>query len=60
MRGSCPSLTFTLKGSTVRTNSATRYPRGGCRDVKDGVSVTLHGIVQDDRTVLATTMEVKK
>jgi hypothetical protein len=28
--------------------------------VKDGVSVTLHGIVQDDRTVLATTMEVKK
>jgi hypothetical protein len=44
----------------VRTNSATVYTRGGCRDAKDGVSVTLHGIVQDDRTVLATTMEVKK
>ena len=60
MRGSCPSLTFTLKESTVRTNSDTAYTRGACRDAKDGVSVTLHGIVQDDLTVLAMTMEVKK
>ena len=53
-------MTFTLKGSTVRTDSATKYTRGACRDLSNGVSVTMHGIVQDDRSVLATTMEVRK
>jgi hypothetical protein len=60
VHGTCPSLTFNLKGSVVRTNSSTKYTRGTCRDIRDDTSVTLMGMPQDDKTVLATSIEVRK
>jgi Domain of unknown function (DUF5666) len=52
-------VTFTLKGFIVRTNSATEFTRSACRDLRDGKNVTVEG-QQDDRTVLATKIEVKR
>jgi hypothetical protein len=50
---------FTLKGKTVRTNSATRYTKGGCANLSDNKNVEVTGVVGDDGVVTALTIEVK-
>ena len=58
--GVCPALQFSLKNTLVRTTGATTFSKGSCRDLKDGKEVALRGDVQSDRSVTATSIEVKK
>jgi len=58
--GTCPALTFTLKGYTVRTTSATEISRGPCKDLKDGREVKLTGQLEGTNRVLATRIEIGK
>lgn len=58
--GACPALRFTLKNTLVRTTAATKYSKGTCKDLKDDKEVALQGEVQADRSVTATSIEVKK
>lgn len=55
--GSCPTLTFTVQRSTVKTNSATRFEHGPCTGIADGVRVDVEGTRQIDGTILATEVE---
>ena len=58
--GSCPSVSFTLKGYSVRTSSATQYARGNCKDLRDGRDIVLTAQVESGARVLATKIEIKK
>jgi hypothetical protein len=60
VHGGCPTPTFTLRGQTVRTNSATELVGGSCRDLRDGKDVTVHGQQQDNRNVLALRIEFNR
>jgi hypothetical protein len=53
LQGSCPSLTFTLQGRTVRTNGATDFKKGNCGKLDNGDSVEVDGLVQADGSVVA-------
>ena len=59
VRGSCPTVSFELKGFDVRTTSATTFERGPCRDLKDGKDLTVFGEVKD-KNVTALRIEFKK
>jgi hypothetical protein len=54
VKGSCPSLTFTVNGYSVATNGSTTFSGLGCSDLKSGTKVTVDGIKQADGSVLAT------
>jgi hypothetical protein len=43
LSGPCPTLRFTLSGTTVITNASTRFQGGGCTDVKEGVRAGASG-----------------
>jgi hypothetical protein len=59
VRGSCPDLTFTIAGTVVVTNSATRYREGNCRHVDDKRRVTVVGLRQADGRVTAEQIDIK-
>ena len=60
VRGSCPSLTFDVGDTTVATNGDTTFDRGNCRHVANGTSVTVTGVRQPDRSVLASRVEIQR
>jgi len=60
VEGSCPALSFELRGYDVTTTSATEFSRGPCKDLKDGKDVNLWGEIQADGSVRATRIEFKK
>ena len=54
LAGVCPSLTLTVEGTAVTTNSATTYGGGGtCADVKNGDKRYVSGTMQNGK-LLAT------
>jgi len=55
--GNCPSLSFTLQGTTVKTNSATKFEHSQCARVANGRRVEVEGRRQGDGTLLATEVE---
>ncbi len=54
VKGSCPSLTFTVNGYSVITNGATLFDGFACADVREGRAVLVNGTKQADGSVLAT------
>jgi hypothetical protein len=54
--GSCPALTFTLEGKTIKTNATTSFRDVACTALKNDVRVTVVGTTQADGSVLATTV----
>ena len=54
--GSCPALTFTLEGKTIKTNATTSFRDVACTALKNDVRVTVVGTSQADGSVLATTV----
>jgi hypothetical protein len=53
-------VTFHLKTYTVRTTSATTFSGGNCKDVRDGMQVTVTGLVDAPSSLLATRVAIKK
>jgi hypothetical protein len=54
VKGSCPSLTFTVNGYSVITNGSTLFDGFACGDVRDGRAVLVNGTKQANGSVLAT------
>jgi hypothetical protein len=52
--GSCPALTFSINGFSIRTTAATTFDGTTCAAMKSGTKVTVTGVVQADNSVLAT------
>ncbi len=58
--GSCPALSFELKGYDVITTSATTFEKGPCKDLRNGKEITMSGEIQTNGSVRATRIEFKK
>ena len=55
--GTCPTLIFTMNGTTVRTNNATKFELA-CGQVANGRRIEVEGTRQGDGTFLATEVEL--
>jgi len=51
--GSCPTLTFTVDGTTVTTSADTTFAAGPCRNLERGTDVAVSGIRTETGTVEA-------
>jgi len=60
LTGSCPQVSFTLKGSRVATGTSTTFTGAGCVALKNGVEVEVKATKQSDGTVLATKVWVEE
>lgn len=60
LSGGCPTLTFTVQSTTVKTNNATKFQDGPCARVANGTRVEAEGKRQADRSILATKVEIKR
>ncbi|CAN5632498.1 hypothetical protein BH23ACI1_BH23ACI1_05500 [soil metagenome] len=58
LSGSCPALTFTLRGLAVYTTSATRYDDKRCEDIRNGREVEIRGTLMSDGRVRADRVEI--
>ena len=55
VKGTCPSLTFSVNGFNVTTDAATDFSHA-CSTFKSGTKATIEGIVQPDLSVRATSV----
>ena len=58
LTGSCPSLRFVIDGRDVITDAATRFTKGHCRQVENGLEVTVEGERLTSGAVLASKVEL--
>jgi hypothetical protein len=59
LAGSCPSVTFSVGGTAVRTNGQTKFHGGGCGKLKNGSSVAVTGVQQTDGSIDANDVEIR-
>jgi len=61
LSGSCAtSLTFTLQGSTVKTDANTKFEDGQCSQIVNGTKVEVEGTNEGNNAVLAKVVEINK
>lgn len=53
VKGSCPTREFSIRSQPVRTNGATVYEGGRCRDLRNGVVVRVRGTIDGNGVLLA-------
>jgi hypothetical protein len=58
--GTCPTVTFTVRGMSIVADNATKYEKSKCGDVRSGRSVKGEGTTQSNGTVRATELRVKE
>ncbi len=58
LTGTCPSLTFTVQQTTIKTNGSTEFKDGSCASVANGKRVEVEGTRQADGTIMATEVEL--
>ena len=58
LAGTCPDITFTVDGTTVKTTSATRFDDVTCAQVRNDLRVKVKGVRQSDGSLRA--VEVKE
>jgi hypothetical protein len=56
LTGTCPTLTFTVAGTRVVTNSATKFD-DPCQQIANGRRVEVNGTRQTDGSIVATKVE---
>jgi hypothetical protein len=56
--GNCPTLTFTVQGSTVTTDGNTKFEDGQCSQIANGTKVDVDGTRQSNNSVLAKKVEI--
>ena len=59
LSGTCPTITFTVSGVTVKTSSATRFEDGWCAGVQNNARVEIQGRRQTDGSMQADRIEVE-
>jgi hypothetical protein len=60
LTGACPTRTFTVAGTAVKTSAATRFEGGTCATLANGVTAEIEGTRQGDGSVLATKVAVEE
>jgi hypothetical protein len=58
--GSCPNLTFTVRGTTIVTDRSTDYRKSDCGDVRRGRDVSGSGTMQGNGPIKATDVRVQR
>jgi hypothetical protein len=58
LEGSCPSLRFVVNGSSIVTDAETRFTRGNCRRVENGLDVLVEGKRMSNGSVRASKIEL--
>lgn len=59
LSGTCPAVTFTVNGTTVKAGTTTRFEDGGCGRIRNGVLVEVHGRRQPDGSIQADKVEIE-
>jgi len=57
--GKCPSLTFVVGDTTVKTGDGTDFNGGKCKDLSTGDSVTVSGLSTSPGLINATAVEIQ-
>lgn len=60
MGGSCPSLSLSVAGRSVKTNGSTEFRDSSCSDVQPGVTVEVKGKAENDGSVTASRLKVDR
>jgi hypothetical protein len=60
LSGTCPSISFTVSGSSVTTGPKTEFDDGACSTLKNGSTVEVKGTRQANGSVLASEVDKKK
>ena len=58
LAGTCPTRSFTVAGTPIKTSAATRFSGVSCATLANGVRVEIEGTRQGDGSVLATKVAV--
>jgi hypothetical protein len=58
--GSCPALSFSVGGRSVKSTSSTEFKDGSCGDVKSGVMLEVKGTAEKDGSVTASRLKFEK
>jgi hypothetical protein len=58
LSGTCPTVTFTVEGKTIKTSAATGYGDRTCADVKNDAKIGVMGTAQADGSILATQVRI--
>jgi Domain of unknown function (DUF5666)/Putative binding domain, N-terminal len=59
LSGSCPSLSFTVRGQAVITDGSTEFKKSSCRDIRNGVEVKVKGERRGSGPIRAERVEVE-
>jgi hypothetical protein len=60
LAGTCPSLTFTVGGTTVHTSATTRFDPDGCARVVNRSIVRVEGVKQTDGSIEAGRVDLEE
>ena len=60
LSGSCPTLTFAVRGYRVDTNDDTKFTKGPCKRITDGISLDIVGERRPSGAVYAVRIELEK
>jgi hypothetical protein len=60
LTGSCPQLSFTVRGTAVIADSSTNYDAGNCSSMKNGRKVEISGTMLPDGRVHAEKIKLEK
>jgi hypothetical protein len=58
LTGTCPTVSFTVRGTTVTTSEATEFDDVRCVDIKNDMVVQVKGSRQTDGSIAATKIEI--
>ena len=58
LEGSCPTLRFVVNGRGIVTDAETRFTKGNCRRVENGLDVLVEGRRMSDGSVRASRVEL--
>lgn len=59
LAGSCPNVSFKIRGEDVVTDGATRFSGGACADLRNGMEVEIIGWRRSDGVILATHVDAE-
>jgi hypothetical protein len=58
LSGTCPSVTFKLGTTVVKTSGATTFEDGTCAGISNGAKLEVKGVKQTDGSILASEVEL--
>ena len=58
--GKCPDVTFVVQLTTIKADRDTDFSKGGCKDLRVGLGLSVTGTVQPDQTVKAARIVINK